>query len=145
MSAIRHALNWAISRLLRQWADAHRHMGNAYGNREEHRAAVGNYTRAILLDPAYAYCYFSRGVLRCRELGEYAAAIEDLGHVIELDPNWAEAFFNRGLAYSMTGQYDEAIADLKRYLEEGSDQFWLDSARRQLEELGEMVEASDGA
>ena len=134
-----------MSRLLRRWADAHRHMGNAYGNREEHRAAVGSYTRAILLDPAYAYCYFSRGVLRCRELGEYAAAIEDLGYVIELDPNWAEAFFNRGLAYSMTGQYDEAIADLKRYLEEGSDPFWLDSARRQLEELGEMVEASDGA
>jgi tetratricopeptide (TPR) repeat protein len=138
-------LNWAISRFLRRLADAHRHMGNSYGNREEHRAAVGNYTRAILLDPAYTYCYFSRGVLRYRELGEYAAAIEDLGYVIELDPTWAEAYFNRGLAHNMAGQYDDAIADLKRYLEKGDDPFWLDSARRQLEELGEMAKASDGA
>ena len=145
MSPVRHALNWAISRFLRRWADAHRHMGNAYGNREEHRAAVDSYARAILLDPAYTYCYFSRGVLRCRELGEYAAAIEDLDHVIELDPAWAEAFFNRGLAYNMAGQYDNAIADLKRYLDKGTDPFWLASARRQLEELGEMAEASNGA
>ena len=145
MSAIRHGLNWALSRLLRRWADAHRHMGNAYGSREEHYAAVSSYTRAILLDPAYTYCYFSRGVLRCRELGEYAAAIQDLGHVIELDPTWAEAFFNRGLAHFMAGQYDDASADFRRYLKEGNDPFWLDSARRQLEELGEMAEASEGA
>ena len=120
-------------------------MGNAYGNQQEHRAAVGNYTRAIALDPAYTYAYYSRGVLRWRELGEYEAAIEDLSRVIELDPSWAEAFFNRALAYKMNGRYEDAIADLQRYLEEGSDQFWLDSARRQLEELDEMEAASDGA
>ena len=144
MSAIRHASNWAISRFLRRLADAHRHMGNAYGNRQEHRAAVGNYTRAINLDPAYTYCYFSRGVLRWRELGEYEAAIEDLSRVIELDPTWAEACFNRALAYKMNMQYDRAIADFQRYLEEGSDQFWLDAARRQLEELGEITAVGDG-
>ena len=144
MSAIRHALNWGISRFLRRLADAHRHMGNAYGNRQEHRAAVANYTRAIVLDPAYAYAYFSRGVLRWRELGEYEAAIEDLSRVIELDPTWAEAYFNRALAYKMNMQYDRATADFRRYLEEGSDQFWLDSARRQLEELGEMPAAREG-
>lgn len=120
-------------------------MGNAYGNREEHRAAVGNYTRAIILDPAYTYCHFSRGVLRWRELGEFEAAIEDLSRVIELDPAWPEAFFNRALAYKMNLQYEDAIADLQRYLAEGSDPFWLDSARRQLEELGKMLPESGGA
>lgn len=119
-------------------------MGNAYGNRQEHSSAVGNYTRAIVLDPAYTYCYFSRGVLRWRELGEYGAAIKDLSRVLELDPTWAEACFNRGLAYKMTGQYEDAIADFERYLAEGRDPFWLDAARRQLEELGEMTATSGG-
>ena len=145
MSAIRHALNWAISRFLRRLADAHRHMGNAYGNRQEYFAAVGNYTRAITLDPAYTYVYFSRGVLRWRELGEYEEAIKDLSQVLELDPAWAEAIFNRALAYKMNMQYEDAIVDFERYLEEGRDEFWLDSARRQLEELGEMMAASDGS
>ena len=145
MSAIRHALNWAISRFLRRLADAHRHMGNAYANRQEYHAAVGNYTRAIVLDPAYTYCYFSRGVLRWRELGQFEAAVEDLSRVLELDPAWAEAHFNRALAYKMNMQYDRAIVDFEQYLEKGSDQFWLDSARRQLEELGQMTAASDGA
>nr|NIV28724.1 hypothetical protein [Anaerolineae bacterium] len=58
---------------------------------------------------------------------------------------WAEAYLNRALAYKMNMQYDHAVADFERYLEEGSDQFWLDAARRQLEELGEMPAASDGA
>lgn len=138
-------MNWAVSRFLRRLADAHRHMGNAYGNRQEHRAAVGNYTRAIVLDPSYTYVYFSRGVLRWRELGEFEAAIDDLTRVIELDPTWAEAFFNRALAYKMNMQYDQAIADFQRYLEEGNDQFWLDAARKQLEELAEMTADSDGA
>ena len=120
-------------------------MGNAYGNRQEYHAAVGSYTRAIILAPAYSYCYFSRGVLRWRELGEYEAAIEDLSSVIELEPTWAEAFFNRALAYKMNLQFDDAIADLQRYVEEGSDPFWLESARRQLEELGEMAAQSGGA
>lgn len=120
-------------------------MGNAYSNRQEHRAAVGDYGRAIVLDPAYTYCYFSRGVLRWRELGEVGGAIQDLSRVLELEPSWAEAYFNRALAYKMNMQYQEAIADLKRYLEEGTDSFWLESARRQLEELGEMDATSGGA
>lgn len=132
-----------LSRFLRRLADAHRHIGNAYGDVREHRAAVGNYTRAITLDPAYSYAYFSRGVLRWRELREYEAAIEDLSRVLELDPTWAEAYFNRALAYKTVMRYEEAIADLQRYLEEGADPFWLESARRQLDELEEADEMID--
>jgi lipoprotein NlpI len=113
-------------------------MGNANANRREHRAAVGNYTRAIALDPAYTYAYFSRGVLRWRELGEYEAAIKDLSMVLELDSTWADALFNRALANKMNMQYKEAIDDFQRYLQEGSDEFWLEATRRQLDELAEL-------
>lgn len=114
-------------------------MGNAYSNRQEHRAAVGSYTRAIILDPAYTYCYFSRGVLRWRELGEYEEAIKDFSTVLELDSRWADALFNRALAFKMSMQYDRAIADFERYLQEGTDEFWLEATRRQLDELADVV------
>ena len=116
-------------------------MGNAYSNRQEHRAAVANYTRALVLDPAYAYCYFSRGVLRWRELGEHEAAISDFSTVLELEPDWADALFNRALAYKMSMRNEKAIADFEQYLEKGTDEFWLEATRRQLDELADMVTA----
>ena len=135
--------NWLWSRFLRRLADAHRHFGNQYGNRHEYRAAVGNYSRAIRLDPSYTDVLYSRGVLYWRELGHYDGAIQDLTRVLELDPSWTMAYLNRGLAYKMQQDYVKAIADFERYLEEGQDDFWLEAARRQLDELRE--EAGNGS
>jgi tetratricopeptide (TPR) repeat protein len=133
---------WVVSRLYVRLADAHRHMGNLYANAQEHRAAVGNYTRAIRLDPTYSQALFSRGLIYWRELGNYDGAVEDLTRVLELDPRWAEAYFNRAIAYRMRGEADAAITDLESYLAEGSDPFWLESAARQLEELRADAEGS---
>ena len=135
MSLIGQKWNWLLSRLYRRLADAHRHYGNLYGNVQEHHAAVGNYTRAILHDPDYSLAFFSRGVIYWRELGNCQRAIQDLTHVLELDAGWADAYFNRAIAHRMCGQLDRAIADLEQYLVTGSDEFWLASAERQLAEL----------
>lgn len=129
-----------MSRSLRRLADAHRHFGNLYGNRQEHWSAVENYTRAVALDPAYAQAFYSRGVLYWRELARPDRAIADLTRALELDPSRAEAYLNRGLAYKLRRQCDEAAADFRRYLAEGADDFWLESARRQLAELGELAD-----
>jgi tetratricopeptide (TPR) repeat protein len=126
-----------LSRLHRRVGDAHRHFGNIHANQEEHWAAVGHYTRAALLDPDYALAYYSRGVLYWREIGKPDRAIHDLTRVLQLDPAWAEAYFNRGLAYKMRRAFDRAIDDFERYVAIGDDPFWLDSARRQLDELYE--------
>jgi tetratricopeptide (TPR) repeat protein len=131
----RHVWSWALSRFYRRLADAHRHFGNLHGDRQEHLAAVGNYTRATTLDPTYAEAYYSRGVLYWREIGNYDRAIQDLTQALALDPARAEAYFNRGLAYKLRNEPDKAVADFERYLVEGRDDFWLESARRQLEEL----------
>lgn len=124
-----------MSRLYRRLADAHRHFGNIYGNVEEHHAAVEAYSRAILHDAAYTQAFFSRGLVYWRELGNYERAIKDLTRVLELDPDWADAYFNRAIAYRMRGESASAIADLEHYLNEGTDEFWLASAQRQLAEL----------
>lgn len=124
-----------VSRFCRRLADAHRHFGNLYGNQSEHWSAIEYYTRAIAIDPAYALAYYSRGVLYWREIGEHQRAIQDLTRVLELDAGWAQAYFNRGLAHKLLHQYEKAQHDFERFLAEGTDEFWLDAARRQLEEL----------
>jgi tetratricopeptide (TPR) repeat protein len=129
------AWQWLRSRLHRRLADAHRHFGNLYGNQEEHWAAIEHYTRATVLDPDYTQSYYSRGVLYWREIGNPHRAIQDLSRVLELDPSWSEAYFNRGLAHRMRREIDKAMADFESYLAQGTDDFWLDSARRQLAEL----------
>jgi tetratricopeptide (TPR) repeat protein len=129
-----------VSRLYRRLADAHRHFGNLYGSQREHWAAIEHYTRAATLDPAYAQAYYSRGVLYWREVGNCRRAVQDLTRVLELVPTWAEAWFNRGLAHELCGEPDKAIADFERYLAEGADEFWLESARRQLAALRDEPE-----
>lgn len=139
--------NWTLSRLHRRLADAHRHFGNLYGNQQEHRAAVEQYTRAIMLDPTYTQAYYSRGVLYWREIGNHYRAIQDLTRVLELSPSWTEAYFNRGLAHKMRREFDKAIVDFEQYLAEGADSFWLESAQRQLAELRDEIsngETPDG-
>ena len=137
LEKLRGAWSWVVSRLHRRLADAHRHFGNLYGNQQEHWAAVEHYTRAIILDPNYVQAHFSRGVLYWREISNYYRAVQDLTRVLELDPSWTEAYFNRALAHRMRREIDSAMADFECYLAEGTDEFWLDSARRQLAELYE--------
>ncbi|MGD8397413.1 MAG: tetratricopeptide repeat protein [Anaerolineae bacterium] len=132
---LRRAWRWTLARLFRQVGDTHRHFGNQYGNRDEHWAAIENYTRAVELDPGYAQAYYSRGVIYWREIGNHYRAIQDLTRVIELDPSCAQAHFNRAIAHQLRHDLDLAIADLEHYLSVGQDEYWLASARRQLVEL----------
>jgi tetratricopeptide (TPR) repeat protein len=135
LNAAKRAWNWTWSRFYRRLADAHRHFGNLYANQTEHWSAVENYTRAIILDPNYALAFYSRGILYWREIGNYYRAIQDLTRVLELAPTYAEAFFNRGMARKLRGELEKAVEDFEQYLGQGTDEFWLEAARRQLEEL----------
>ena len=132
---------------LRRWAarfyhlrgSAHRHFGNTNHDLAEHQLAVDDFSRAIELDPDYADAYFSRGVLYWRELRNAYRAIRDMTRVLELAPEWAEALFNRAMAHQIRGDHEKAIADFEQYLVEGEDQFWRESAERQIVLLREMV------
>jgi tetratricopeptide (TPR) repeat protein len=135
LSVLKRAWNWSLSRLYRRVADAHRHFGNLYANQEEHWAAVEHYSRAIVLDPSYTEALYSRGILYWREIGNHYRAIQDLSRVLELDPGRAEAYFNRGLAHKLRKEPQKAIEDFELYLAQGTDDFWLDAAHKQLLEL----------
>jgi tetratricopeptide (TPR) repeat protein len=132
---LKRAWHWALSRFFRRLADAHRHYGNLYGNRDEHWAAIESYTRAVELDPSYAEAYYSRGVIYWREVANHSRAVDDLTRVIEIEPSRVEAYFNRAMAHQARHEFERAIADFEHYLAEGQDEVWLESARRQLLEL----------
>jgi tetratricopeptide (TPR) repeat protein len=139
LDRLKKAWNWTRSRYYRRLADAHRHFGNLYGNQLEHWAAVEGYTRATALDPTYAEAFYSRGVLYWREIDNPYRAVQDLTRVLELVPTWAEAYFNRGMAHKLRNELDRAMADFEQYLALGTDEFWLESARRQIDELQEEL------
>ncbi len=145
LNSLKNGWNWVRSRLYRRVADAHRHFGNLYGNQMEHWSAIEYYTRAVALDPAYAQAYYSRGVLYWREIGNHYRAIQDLTQVLELVPSWAEAYFNRAMARKLRNEPAKAIADFRRYLAAGQDDFWLDAAQRQVVELEESFDRAESA
>ncbi len=128
-----------LARFYHLRGSAHRHWGNTNTDLAEHELAVGDYTRAIELDPYYAAAYFSRGVLYWRELHLTYRAIRDMTRVLELEPQRSEALFNRAIAYQMHGDHAQAITDFEQYLVKGHDLYWRESAERQLALLKEVV------
>ncbi len=141
MKSLRHIpwLRKVMARFYHLRGETHRHFGNTSGSDlAEHQLAVNDFSRAIELDPDYAEAYFSRGVLYWRELRNAYRAIRDMTRVLELAPQWAEALFNRAMAYQIRGDHEQAIADLERYLVEGGNPYWRESAERQLGLLREI-------
>lgn len=69
--------------------------------------------KVIDLAPDFAYAYYNRAVVNCRQ-GDYPAAIVDLDEALRLSPTMAEGYYNRGLAHLYLGHHDLGIADLSK-------------------------------
>jgi tetratricopeptide (TPR) repeat protein len=89
--------------------------GKNYHLNKEYDKAIEAYTKAIALDPNYAYAYNNRGVTYGKK-GQYDRAIEDYNRAIAINPNYAEAYRNRGVAYYEKGQYDRIIEDYNKVI-----------------------------
>ena len=59
-------------------------------------AILSDYHMATLLDPAFPYSWFNRGVLLAG-LGKYQEAAEDFRRTVSLKPNFSEGYYNLGL------------------------------------------------
>ena len=84
--------------------------GQEYWNAGDWAMAIGEYTKAIELNPDFTDAYFFRAY-SYSELGQDQNAIPDYTKVIQLDPNWAMAYNNRAYNYGVLGQYQNAIND----------------------------------
>jgi tetratricopeptide (TPR) repeat protein len=97
-------------------AIAHNARGTAYGIYGNYNLAIGDFNRAIEINPKYAGGYCSRGKAYAA-LGNYRHAIEDYDRAIEINPKYSETYYNRGIAYSRLGNNKQAIDDFDRAIE----------------------------
>ena len=65
--------------------------GNGRGAKGDLEGAIGDYTKAIEIDPRYVGAYNSRGLARGAK-GDLEGAIADYSKVIEIDPRYAGAY-----------------------------------------------------
>jgi tetratricopeptide (TPR) repeat protein len=107
--------------------------GNRTADRSFYRAGVDSFSRAATIWPEMAAAYYRRGLIRGRELGEYALAISDLERASALRPDWPEPYLQRGLFHRFQGRAEAAIPELRRYIELAAPGYWRDEAGRQLE------------
>ncbi len=92
-------------------------LAEAYNNRGNARAALGQYVEAIAdfdeairLKPNDAEFYSNRGNAK-HTLGRHDKVLTDYDEAIRLKPDFAEAYSNRGTAKRALGRYDEALTD----------------------------------
>lgn len=74
------------------------------------------YTRAIELNPKYAWAYSDRGVAYLK-LGDSRQALKEFNKAIELDPKFAGAYYNRGVVYDKLGDHRQAFRDYDKAIE----------------------------
>ena len=77
------------------------------------RLMLMDYDQVIRRLPDFAYAYYNKANILCRQK-DYEAAIRHYDDAIRVDPDFAEAFFNRGLTYIYIGKHQEGLQDLSR-------------------------------
>ena len=97
-------------------ASSYFHKGDEYLNSEKWAMAIAEYTKAIQLDPDYAWAYLHRGVAYHNRIPKQNQnAINDYTMAIQVGgSNDSLAYNNRGIAYQNLGQTAQATADQAR-------------------------------
>ncbi|MDQ2995643.1 MAG: hypothetical protein M3R61_01100, partial [Chloroflexota bacterium] len=93
---------------------------------------IRSFDRALRLWPEFTRGYYRRGLIRGRELNEYAAGIADMDRAIAIDPQWPEPYLQRGLFKRFHGDLRAALADLQQYVAISEDPLWRNEAERQI-------------
>jgi tetratricopeptide (TPR) repeat protein len=80
--------------------------------------AVGEFRKAIQLEPTFAEAYKSLGdLLRLSPRRLYDQAIEAYSKAIDLQSDFADAYVGRGDAWQAKGNHDNAIAEYKKTID----------------------------
>lgn len=90
--------------------------------------ALSDCTRAIELNPQYAWAIGTRGNVY-RTVGRYEDALSDHTRAIELNTQVDWALTERAQTYRLMGRYDEALSDYTRAIELNPQTDWVISAR----------------
>jgi tetratricopeptide (TPR) repeat protein len=89
------------------------HRGTIKMQEQDVDGAILDFSRAIYLNPNYAFAYNNRGSARRRK-GDFQGAIADYTKAFQLDPQFAEASYNCGAVRMDVADFDGAISDFGR-------------------------------
>ena len=84
--------------------------GNAKAHKGDYDGAIGDYTRAIELNPQNCYSYCDRGMAKGQK-GDLDGAISDFNQAIEINPRDCYSYYSRGYTKYLKGDLDGAITD----------------------------------
>lgn len=99
------------------YAEAYVGLGDARAAKGDHEGAIGEYRKALDLDPLNARVHFSLGRIYYGEQGLYYEAVSAYKKAIELDPYFLEARMGLGEIYEEKGLYGDAIAEYRKVIE----------------------------
>ena len=91
---------------------AHTKRGTAYLKKGQYDEAIGEYNKALEINPRSAVAYYNRSVAYTSK-GQYDKAVTDCSSALQLNPRDANSYYSRGVSYWHLGSKDEAIKDLQ--------------------------------
>jgi Flp pilus assembly protein TadD/cell division protein FtsN len=93
--------------------DSHYLLACYYQERGNHREALKEFNKVLIIDPNYVKAYNGMGV-SYDLLGDFSRAIEHYNYALKLDPNLGYVYNNLGYSFLLQGNLDNAITALKR-------------------------------
>lgn len=95
---------------------AYYYLGKAHGISNDYKAAIIDFSNAILLDPKFVGAYNDRGY-SYEKIGDQNLAVSDYLKALDIDPNMSSAHMNLGWIYHNRGEYDKALLEYSRSIE----------------------------
>ena len=86
--------------------------GSVYLKMENTETAIGDFSKAIELNPNHPKAYHLRGLAR-EMAGENEEALADFGKAIEIDPEYGAAYYSRATLLTKMGREDDAVMDMQ--------------------------------
>ncbi|MGD8284782.1 MAG: tetratricopeptide repeat protein [Desulfobacterales bacterium] len=86
--------------------------GSVYLKMSNAKNAIGDFSRAIEIDPKHPKSYHLRGLAK-EMLGDAEKALKDFDKAIEIDPEYGAAYYSRATLLTKMGKEDAASEDMK--------------------------------
>jgi tetratricopeptide (TPR) repeat protein len=129
-----------LARVIHSLGTLRRFHALASHRRRDFLATERLFTRALALDGTYKLARFNRGVLRWRELDNWAGAIADFSTLLAQDAAYVDALFNRAMALARSGNFHAAVDDFATFLKIAPESRWARHAAIQLQNLQAVLD-----
>ncbi|NOX45720.1 MAG: tetratricopeptide repeat protein [Chlorobi bacterium] len=93
--------------------------GNIYDKKQDFKAALKDFTKAIELNSGYTMAYNNRGIIK-GIMNDMKGAYDDFSMAIEKEPDYADAWYNRGNVLFYIKKNEEACQNWHKASELGS-------------------------